>query len=124
METPDLTPEEQAALDLATNPVDGSPMDPTKLAVIRVGLQMYDVALAIRNLQTLNKQDALDYLVQPMKQITYQLTRQLDIAARPAIQKPRPSVIQTAHDPAADFIRAANSEGGANIHVKQFEDKQ
>lgn len=119
-----MTEAEQAALALATNPVDGSAMDPTKLAVIRVGLQMYDVALAIRNLQSLNKQDALDYLVQPMKQITYQLQRQLDAASRPAIQKPRPSVIQTAHDPAADLIRDANREGGVNIHVKQFEDKQ
>lgn len=115
---------EEAALALATNPVDGSAMDPTKRAVILVGLAMYEVALSIRNLQALSKADATDYLVQPMKQITYQLQRQLATAALPALSKPTPSVIQTANDPAADLLRAANSEGGANIHVKQFEDKQ
>lgn len=113
---------EEAALSLATNPVDGSPMHPDKLAVIRVGLSLYDVALAIRSLSSLSKADATEYLAAPMKQVAFQLNRQLELAARPAIEKPRPSVIQTAHDPAADFIRAANSEEGANIHVKQFEE--
>jgi hypothetical protein len=119
-----MTADEEAGLALATNPVDGTPMDPDKLAVIRVGLQMYDVALAIRNLQSLSRKDALDYLTLPMKQITYQLARQLDKAMLPAIEKAKPSVIQTAHDPAADFIRDANREGGPSIVVKQFEDKR
>lgn len=113
---------EEAALALATNPVDGTPMHPDKLAVIRVGLQMYDVALALRNLQGLSRDDAKQYLLQPMQEITRQMQKQIERAALPAVEKPRPSVIQTAHDPAADFIRDANREGGVNIHVKQFEE--
>lgn len=105
---------------LSTSPIDGSSLEGAQRSVILAGLAIYEAALHLRNANGITEAEANQTLRAPMVQLQTMLQRKLNEAKLPAIEKPKPSIIQVGHDKAADFLRAANS--GASIEVAQFKD--
>lgn len=84
-------------------------------AILNAGIGLYEVAGLIRAATGVTEHEVATVLLPAMEQVQRIVLRKLAEARAPAIEKPKPSIIQNGPDKAADFLRAV--AGGAEYVV-------